>query len=165
MFCFFQSNQHFALSLPSKHLLVFKTSWSSLQDIVLKMSWRLALKMFWRHALKTSWRHFLKTSCTRLHCNNFLFSKTSSRRLQDDLKLHFEDVLENEKSLPCKRYEDILKTCLEDIFKTSLRQTKFLLVISVSNHDLLTNLNQYLYLTNLYFMSLRRIQNSLIRTQ
>ena len=32
-----------------------------------------------------------------------------------------------------RRLEDALKTCLEDIFKTPARQTKFLLVISVSN--------------------------------
>ena len=35
--------------LPSKHLLVFKTSW------------RHALKTSWRHVLKTSWRRLLKT--------------------------------------------------------------------------------------------------------
>ena len=61
--------------------------------------------------------------------------------------------------------EDVLKTCLEDVFKTSWRQTKCLLGISVSNHSLLTNLNQYLtnlYFTNLYFTNLRRIQNELI---
>ena len=40
--------------------------------------------------------------------------------------------------------------------------------ISVSNQGLLTNLDQYLanlYLTDLYLMNLRRIQNALIRTQ
>ena len=40
--------------------------------------------------------------------------------------------------------------------------------ISVSNHGLLTNLSQYLtnlYLTNPYFMNLRRIKNALIRTE
>ena len=60
------------ISLPSKHLLV----------------------------LKTSSRHVLKTSSTRLQCNNFVSSKKSSRRLQDvleDEKLlrwrRLEDVL------------------------------------------------------------------------
>ena len=45
----------------SKHLLVFKTSWSCLTDI----------------------RHVLKTSSTRLQHNIFSSSKRSSRRLKD----------------------------------------------------------------------------------
>ena len=60
--------------------------------------------------LKTSWRHVLKKSSTRLQRNNFSSSKTSSRRL-----------------------EDVYRTCLEDAFKTSWRQTKCLLGRSVSN--------------------------------
>ena len=84
-------------TLPSKHLLVFKTSWR-LQD----MSWRrlqplrriedvfktsrktssrrlgrrkiVTLKTCLRHALKTSWKHVLKTSSRHI-------LKTSSRRL------------------------------------------------------------------------------------
>ena len=45
---------------------------------------------------------------------------------------------------------------------------KCLLEISVSNHSLLTNLNQYLtnlYLINLYVMNPRQTQNALIRAQ
>ena len=72
--------------------------------------------------------------------------------------------------------QDVLKTSWrhvskkswKHVLKKSWRQTKCLLGISVSNHGLLTNLNQYLtnlYLTNLYFTNLRRIQNVLIRTQ
>ena len=165
MFCFFQSNQHFALSLPSKHLLVVKTSWSSPQDL----SWRCLEDMPWRYFEDMPWRRLEDISWRRLV---HVFSVTTfclRKRLQDVFKATwnyiFEDVLEKEKSLRCRRYADILKTYLEDIFKTSLRQAKFLLRISASNHDLLTNLNQYLYLTNLYFMSLRWIQSSLIRTQ
>ena len=57
-----------------------------------------------------------------------------------------------------RRLQDVVKTYLQDIFKTPWRQAKCLLGISVSNHGLLTKLNQYLtnqYLTNLYFTNLR----------
>ena len=83
------------------------------------------------------------------------------RRLEYVLKTCLEDILKT-----C--LEEVLKTCLEDVLRTSWRHTKCLLVISVSKHGLLTNLNQYLrniYLTNLYFTNLRRIQNALIWTQ
>ena len=112
-----------------------KTSWRRLEDV---------LKMFCKHILKTSWRRLEHISQDVL--------KTSWRGLQD--------VLEDEKLLRWRRLEDVLKTCLEDVLKTSWRQTKCLLGISVSNHGLLTNLNQYLtnlYLTNLYFTNLRRM--------
>ena len=48
--------------------------------------------------------------------------------------------------------QDVLKTCLEDVLKTSWGQTKCLLGISVSNHGLLKNLNQYLkiYVSQIY---------------
>ena len=87
------------------------------------------------------------------------------RCIEDVLKTHCQDVLRT-----C--LEEVLKTCLQGkqrhVLKTSWRQSKCLLWISTSNHDLITNLNQYLtnfYLTNLYFASLRRIQNSLRRIQ
>ena len=100
----------------------------------------------------------------------------SSRRLDDVFKTCLQGVfntssaqkLEGEKLLRWKRLEDVLKTCLEDVLKTSWSQTKCLLGISVSNHSLLTNLNQYLrnlYLTIIYFTNLRRTQHALIRTQ
>ena len=60
-----------------------------------------------RHVFKTSWR------C--LQRNNFSSSKTSSRRL--------ENVLEDVKLLRWRRVEDVFKTCLEDVFKTSSRPT------------------------------------------
>ena len=87
--------------------------------------------------------------------------KTFWRRLEDISWRRLEDALET-----C--LQDVLKTCLQDVLRTSWRQTKCLLWISVSNHGLSTNLNQYLtnlYLTNLYFTNLRRIQNALIRIQ
>ena len=46
-------------------------------------------------------------------------SKTSSRHLQHV----FQDVLEDEKLLHWRRFEDVLNTCLEDVFKTSSRPT------------------------------------------
>ena len=64
------------------------------------------LKTSSRHVLKTSSRHVFKTSWSRLQRNNFLSSKTSSRRLW---------------IMPCKMYnyyaEDVLKMswrCLQD---------------------------------------------------
>ena len=80
--------------------------------------------------------------------------KSSWRRLEDC----FEDVLKT-----C--LEGVLNTCLEDVLKRSWRQTRCLLRIFLSNHGLLTNLNQYLanlYLTNLYFTNLTQIQNAII---
>ena len=117
--------------LHSKHLLVFKTSWRHLQD----MSWRCLQHVF---------------SVTILHL---------PRRLEDVLQRRFEDVLRNvlkmssrrledaledEKLLRWRRLEDVLKIYLEDVFKTSPRQTKSLLMILY-----LRNLN--VYLTNLCF--------------
>ena len=64
-------------------------------------------------------RHALKMSLTRLQRNNFSSSKTSWRSL--------EDVLEDEKLLRWRRFQDVLKTYLEDVFKTSWWQTKYLL--------------------------------------
>ena len=118
----------------------------------------LARALLSKHLLvfKTSWRHVLKTTSTRLQRNNFSSSKTSSKRL--------EDVLEDEKLLSWRHFKVVFKTCLEDVLDIN----KIFTGISVSNHGLLTNINQYLtnlYLTNLYFSNLRRIQNALIRTQ
>ena len=68
-----------------------------------------------RHVLKTSSRHALKMP---------------SRRLQDVFKTSsaqqffvFQDVLQDLKLLRSKRVEDVFKTCLEDVFKTSSRPT------------------------------------------
>ena len=162
---------------PSKHLLVFKTSWRRLQD----MSWRrlqhvfsvtiLRLPRRLENVLKTSWRRFQDLS-------QDVF-KTSSRRLQD--------VLEDEKLLRWRLFQDVLKTCLEDdlktgiedflktcledvlksylenTFKTSWRQTKFLLVISVSSKSKCVS-NKSLF-HKLYLRNLRWIQNMSLRTQ
>ena len=97
--------------VPSKHLLVLKTSWRHLQHVfsinifgpprrledILKTSWKTKncyaediLKMSWKQVLKMSWKYVLKTCL-----------------------------------------EDVLKTCLENIFKTSWRQKK--MGISVSH--------------------------------
>ena len=132
--------------LPSKHLLVLKTSSTRLQRNNFTSS-------------KTSWRRLedvLRPSC-----------KTSSRRLQD--------VAEDEKSLRWRRIEDVvktclevvLKTCLEDIFKTCLKD-----VLKTCLHKQntywgylytylgMTNLNVYLtslHFTNLYLTILWQI--------
>ena len=59
--------------------------------------------------------------------------------------------------------QDVLKTYLEDVFKTSRRRTKFLLVISVSNKSKCLS-NKSLF-HKLYLGNLRRIQNASLRTQ
>ena len=130
--------------------------------------------------LKMSSRHALKTSLTRLQCNNFLLSKTSSRRLANRSWRRLEDILQDVlktswKTKNCyaedvlkKSSRHVLKVPWRHVLKTSWRQTECLLGISVSNHGLLTNLNLHLadlYLTNLYFTNLKQIQNELIRTQ
>ena len=125
--------------------------------------------------LKTFSGHVLKTSSTCLQRNNYMSSKTSSRRLEDVLQIRLEEVLKTPWWHLAKRLEDVLKTswktknCYsEDVLKTSHRKTKYLLGISVSDHSLLANLHQYLadlYPINLFFKNLRRIQNALIRTQ
>ena len=51
----------------------------------------------------------------RLQLHNFSSSKTSSRRLQD--------ILEDKKLLGWRHVEDVFKTCLEDVLKTSWRLT------------------------------------------
>ena len=111
----------------------------------------------------------------------------SSRRLEDAFKTCPEDVFNTTSAWQFFVFqdglEDVLRIRLEDAFKkswktkniytenvlkTSWRQTKCLLGISVSNIGLLTNLIQYLtniYLTNLYFTNLRQIRNALFRTQ
>ena len=78
---------------------------------VFKTSSRHVFKTSSRHVFKTSSRHVFKTSSRRLQRNNFSSSKTSSRRL------------ENEKLFRWRRTEDVFKTCLEDILKTSWRPT------------------------------------------
>ena len=78
-----------------------------------------------------------KRSSRRLQRNSFLSSKTSSirfantswRRLQDAFARRLQDVLEDEKLLPWRRVEDVLKT------------NKFLLGQSVSQ-----SVSQYIQL-------------------
>ena len=76
-----------------------------------------------RYVFKTSSRHVFKTSSRRLQCNNFLSSKTSSRRLQNVFARRLQDVLEDLKLLRWRRVEDVVKTCLEDVYKTSSKPT------------------------------------------
>ena len=134
------------LSISYINFLTSQQTFVGLQD----MSWRRLQHVFGvtifrlpRRLVNTSWRR-LEDIPQDILKMSWSTLKTSWRRIQDMI-------------------EDVLKTC-EDV----LEKTKCLLGISVSNHGLLTNLNQYLtnlYLTNLYFTDLRRIQNALIRTQ
>ena len=149
-------------------------------DIFFEWHLILSAKIRWstrfKEVLKTSSRHAMKTSLTRLQRNNFSFSKTCRRRLedilQDVIKLSwkgFEDALEDEKLLRWKRLQDVFKTflqdilkiCLEDDLRTCLEYQNALEKSKIFTGDLyLTNLNLFLtnlYLTNLYLMHLRQI--------
>ena len=123
------------MSLPSKHLLVFKRSWRRLQDV-------------------------LKTSSTRLQRNNFTSSKTSWRRLEDVFKTSRKTSW---KTKNCYA-EDVFKTSWRHVLKTSWRhvlKTSWRHILKTSSRRLggkqnfywwylyLTNLN--VYLTNLCF--------------
>ena len=121
--------------IPSKHLLVFKTSWRHLQD----MSWRRLQHVFSVTILRLPRRleDVLKT-----------FSRPLARRLQD--------VLEDEKLLRWRRLEDVL-----EINKIFTRISVLIHGLLRNLNQYLTNL----YLTNLYFTNLRRIQNALMKTQ
>ena len=124
---------------PSKHLLVFKTSWRRLQHVFRVTIFRLPRRV--QDFFKTSWRSL---------------ANKSWRRLQDVFARRLQDVLEDKKLLRWRRLEDVLEI------------NKMFTRISVLIHGLLRNLNQYLtnlYLTNLHFTNLKRIQNALIRTQ
>ena len=117
-----------AKNIPSKYLLVFRTSWRRLQHVfsvtILCLPRRLGdvLKTFSR-PLARSLQDVLEDE--KLFCWRSLHDVLKTC-LEDMLKTCLEDVLKT-----CR--EDVLKTYLEDVFKTSRRQTKFLLVISVSN--------------------------------
>ena len=93
-------------------------------------------------------------------CLQHVFSATIFR-----LPRRLEDILEDEKLLRWRRLQDVLKTCLEDILRTSWRHYgdkqntywEYLYLTNVNVH--LTNI----YFTNLCLISLRQIQNALIR--
>ena len=90
--------------IPSKYFVslhsVFKTS----SRYVFKTSSRYAFKTSSRHVFKTFSRNVFKTS-----------SRVVARSLQD--------VLEDLKLLRWRRVEDVVKTCLEDVYKTSSKPT------------------------------------------
>ena len=115
-----------------------------------------------------SWRRLQDMSRRRLQ---HVFSVTIlrlPRRFQDVLKTFSRPLarrLEDEKLLRWRRLQDVLKTCLEDILRTSWRHYgdkqytywEYLYLTNVNVH--LTNI----YFTNLCLISLRQIQNALIR--
>ena len=102
---------------------------------------------------KTSSGHVLKTSSTCLQRNNFWSFKTSWKRL--------EDVLEDEKLLRWRRLQDVFKTCLQDIFKTSWKKKWGYLYLK--------NLNGYVSNKSIFHKSVpaesKANPKSLIRTQ
>ena len=77
------------------------------------------------------------------------------RRLEDVLQIRLEDVLEDKNLLRSRRHEDV--------FKTSCRQTKCLLGISLSNKSKSVSDKSTSHIS--ISDKSRRIQNALIRTQ
>ena len=69
------------LQHPSKHLLVFRTSWIRLQHVFSLTILRLPRRL--EEVLKTSWRRLAKTSSIRLGRQKIVMLKTSSRPLED----------------------------------------------------------------------------------
>ena len=105
-------------------MFVSKTSWRRLED----MFWRRLQDMSSRHLKDMSSRRLQDMSSRPLQRNNFSSSKTFFQdvffktSLQDVFKMssrRFQDVLEDEKLLRWKYFEDVFKTRLEDVFKTN----------------------------------------------
>ena len=131
-------------TLHSQDLLVFKTSWRRLHHVFSVTVFRLPRRLqgVLQICLEDLWKTYLKTSWRRLRRRKIFTLITSWRSLED---------------MSWKRPEDVLETKKES-----------LLEISVSNHGLLTNLENYvtnLYLANLYLTNLGWIRNALIRIQ
>ena len=118
MFCFFQSNQHFALSLPSKHLLVFKTPWSSLQD----MSWRCLEDLPWRCFEDMPWRRLEDISWGRLVHVFIVTIFCLQKRLQDVFKTTWNYILKMSWKTKNPYPVDAMKTSWRHVLKTSLRR-------------------------------------------
>ena len=104
--------------IPSKHFVCFHN--------VFKTSSRYVFKTSSRYVFKTSSRHVLKTSQRCFQCNNFLSSKTSSRRLAWCLQDVFKTPsrhLGRWKIFTLKafwrRLQNISWRPLQDIFKTN----------------------------------------------
>ena len=119
------------MPLSSKHLLIFKTSSSRLQD----MSWRRLQHVFnviifrLPRRLAEISQAVLKTSWRRLERQKIVMLKT----FQDILNTCLKDVLNTCLQHVLKIFiEDVLKTCLEDVFRGSCRETKALLGMFVS---------------------------------
>ena len=131
-------------TIHSQDLLVFKTSWRRLHHVFSVTVFRLPRRLqgVLQICLEDLWKTYLKTSWRRLRRRKIFTLITSWRSLED---------------MSWKRPEDVLETKKES-----------LLEISVSNHGLLTNLENYvtnLYLANLYLTNLGWIRNALIRIQ
>ena len=131
-------------TLHSQDLLVFKTSWRRLHHVFSVTVFRLPRRLqgVLQICLEDLWKTYLKTSWRCLRRRKIFTLITSWRSLED---------------MSWKRPEDVLETKKES-----------LLEISVSNHGLLTNLENYvtnLYLANLFLTNPWWIRNALIRIQ
>ena len=121
----------FILNISTASVWMFLSWTEGISEIYFGLFYYFQRRWFCTLFMQYPSKHLLvsKTSSTRLQRNNFTSSKTSWRPFQD----LSQDVLEDEKLLRWSRLQDVFKTYLEDVFKTSRRQIKFLLVISISN--------------------------------
>ena len=120
-------------------MFVSKTSWRRLED----MSWKRL-----EDILKTSWRHVFKTTSRRLQRNNFLSSKTFSRRLQEVS----QDVFKMSSRRLGRRKIVTLKTfwrCLQDILWRRLQDV-------LNTNKCLLGLKCYLIGTDVFKTSQQR---------
>ena len=142
---------------PSKHLSVFKTTWSRLQD----MSWRCL-------------QHVFSVTILRL-ARRLEYGRRFPDLSQDVLKTSWKTKNCYAKDVLKTSWRDVLKTTWRHILKKSWRH-----ILKMSSRRFggkenvywwylyLTNLNVYLTnlcFTNLYLTNLRRIQNESLRTQ
>ena len=96
-----------------------------LDEDVLKTSWRRLSSLSSEDVLKTSSRCLDQDEYVRL-------SLTSSEDVKTNifvLAIGLQDVLENVKLLRWRRVEDVFKTCLQGVFKTSWRLTNVCWVV------------------------------------
>ena len=98
--------------IPSKHLLVFTTSWECLQDM---SSTRL------QDVFSVTILRFPR--CFQMFPRCFQMFKDVSKTSCEMSWRRLEDVLENEELLRWRRVDHVFKACLEDALKTSWRPT------------------------------------------
>ena len=123
----------FALDLSDKDLLnidLLDQRYTHLYLFVSKRSWRRLQDMSSRRLQHMSSRSLQGMPSKRLEdffsVTIFRLPRRFPRCLQDVFKMssrRLQDVLKDEKLLRWRRVEDVLKTCIKDVLKTSWRPT------------------------------------------